>query len=142
MEWRAGEPGNLDFKMIVREPYLVTQVLANISTLSGSYIGTIHSGRSQLSLSPMGRTGEFHVKITIAPMVLAEGDYAIDFQVHGYNPDDQFTVAWQSMQPRIISIRGDEPAGSIIKFNAAWSSGEVDESSRDQSNNEIVSLSN
>ena len=63
LAWAVGGRGTVEFRLDVREPYLVTQVLANISTIGGVYIGSVHSGRQQLSLTPASEVGSYIVQL-------------------------------------------------------------------------------
>ena len=120
LEWRAGEAGYLEFELHVRKQYVAVQAGVNWKTLGGVYIGTFHSSRQVHSLAE--KPGVYRIRIQIDPMPLADGDYEIELHIYGANPDEGYVNIWETRQPRIVPIRGNEPSGQIVLFQGNWTS--------------------
>jgi len=119
LEWRVGEPGCLEFELIVRKQWEAVQVGINLSTLGGVFVGTIHSSEQAFTIAP--KPGTYRVRMMIDPLPLGDGDYGLEIQVFaGSYMGLDYHAVWQTRQPRVVPIRGNEPTGQIVNFDATW----------------------
>ena len=115
LDWKASEPAVTQCDLVIHKPIDPATVQINISTLGGTYIGTTDSQKQGATLPT--QPGTYTLRLTIDPMVLADGEYSIRFNIIDIETK---RFIWSIRQPRVVSIAGGGAAGAILRLNAQW----------------------
>lgn len=115
-KWIVHQPGVIDCNLIIKQRIEDPNVVIKIFDIRGMYLGTAGSTRSGLVIP--SEPGRYHVRFTLEPMPLTDGDYAIHFFV--YDKSQPVPCIWEMRQPRMISVRGGSIGGSVVHCDGQW----------------------
>ncbi len=116
LELPSRQPAVITFDLTLHRPLQAARVLINISDLGGTYIGTVNSKAHGLVIPET--PGKYHMRFTMDPMPLADGDFA--FRMTVMAGEGQPVCVWAAPQPRVISVRGSDTAGGVILCDGSW----------------------
>jgi lipopolysaccharide transport system ATP-binding protein len=113
LEWKLGQPGVMEFDLVVRQPMGRPVINISFSTVGGIYLCSALSRGFDVP----GEPGTYRVRFIFDPMPLADGDYTIDTRI--FNTDDHGCVGGGRMH-RTVSVRGGRTFGQLIECNGQW----------------------
>jgi len=113
--WKARQPSSLEFDVVVTQPLDDYTILLNINTIGGTHIGTAASFREKFE-SPC-KPGTYHVRFTLDPMILADGEYSLELKV---NDMASGNCLWANGHPIVASVRGSGIVGPPITGDGTW----------------------
>jgi len=112
--WVSNQPGRIEFDLVIKQPLVNLLVLINVSSINGTYLGTINSIRDGLEIR--GEPGTYRLGYTVDHLPLGGGDYSLQFVISELHK----RRVWDGQQPHLVSVQDNHGENSHLYFNGDW----------------------
>jgi lipopolysaccharide transport system ATP-binding protein len=116
LTWPVREPAIIEMVYIVRRKIDTPSIIINISSLGGTYLGSLNSLFDGVSLPD--EPGEYRVRAVYDPMPLNNGVYSLVSKVHEF--EDQRHCVWAARDARRVTVEGAHYSGTTLFIEGQW----------------------